>query len=285
MHTQARTFRPHVARVLAAPFLACLLVAPAMAAPAMAFQPARSIAALPCIPAGHGPGVAPSLSFGRNGGNIRPLRVDIYGDGTITYQGATPIATSYTISPEAVLGLQRLADAEGFWKLPAVITGTHVLPDIATLSISVRAGCAATVKTVQAHGGQLAGFTELYDTLSAAAGLGNGTTPVATQPSPTPGPQAITPASAGQLLQYVVGQRFVLELGAGFQWSLSFSTPGVFNRVPNVAMIRGAQGIYVATTAGQTTLTATGTPMCDAGQMCSQLARQFQVSLIVRPRM
>jgi hypothetical protein len=172
MNTHSRRSRFRLGRVPAAALLVGVLAAPTMATSVAAHPSAPAAAGLPCIPAGHGPGVVPSISFGRSGGNIRPMQVKIYGDGTITYKGITPTITEYAIAPEAVLGLQRLADAEGFSTMPALIKGTHVLPDLATLSITIRAGCSTTTKTVKAHGGQLGGFTELYDTLSAASGLG-----------------------------------------------------------------------------------------------------------------
>jgi hypothetical protein len=161
-------------RAVPAALLAALLVTPAATIPAAAHRSTPTAAGLPCIPAGHGPGVVPSISFGRGGGNIRPMQVKIYGDGTIAYTGVTPPIAHYAIVPEAVLGLQRLASAEGFSTMPALITGRGVLPDLATLSITIRAGCTSATKTVQAHGGHLAGFTELYDTLSAAVALGKG---------------------------------------------------------------------------------------------------------------
>ena len=283
MHIPTLTLR--VSRGLAATFLVGLLAVPAFVTPAVAHPSPRAAANLPCIPAGHGPSDTPSISFGRSGGNIRPMKVNIYGDGTITYQGAAPALTQYAITPEAVLGLQRLANAEGFWTLPSVITGTQVLPDLATLSITVRAGCAPTTKTVQARGGQLGGFTELYDTLSAATALGNGTAPAPpTSSTAVPGPQAITQANNGQVLHYTVGQRFVLELGPDDVWTLTFSTPGIVKRAINVMMIRGAQGIYSAAEPGHTTLTAIGVPVCPAGKLCSNLARRFQVSLVVQTK-
>ncbi|HVC83426.1 MAG TPA: hypothetical protein VNL35_23295 [Chloroflexota bacterium] len=282
MHVPTLSLR--VSRGLAAPFLVGLLAVPAFVTPAAAHPSTRAIANLPCIPAGHGSGDTPSISFGRSGGNIRPMKVNIYGDGTITYQGAAPALAQYAITPEAVLGLQRLANAEGFWTLPSVITGPHVLPDFAALSITVRAGCAATTKTVQARGGQLGGFTELYDTLSAATALGNGTNFAPPSPTTAPGPQAITLANNGQVIHYTVGQRFVLELGSDDAWNLTFSTPGIVKRAINVMMIRGAQGIYTAAEPGHTTLTAIGVPVCPAGKICSNLARRFQVSLVVREK-
>jgi hypothetical protein len=174
MNTPTQRSRFRVARVSASALLVALLAAPTLASSAAARPSAPAAANLPCIPAGHGPGDKPSISFGRSGGNIRPMRVKIYGDGTITYTGITPSVAHYTIAPEAVLGLQRLADAEGFSTMPALIKGAHFLPDSATLSITIRAGCSTTTKTVKAHGAHLGGFTELYDTLSAATALGLG---------------------------------------------------------------------------------------------------------------
>ncbi len=161
-------------RAMPTALLTALLVAPVVTTPAAAHRSTSTAVGLPCIPAGHGPGVVPAIRFGRAGGNIRPMQVRIYGDGTITYKGLTPPVPQYAISPEAVLGLQRLASAVGFATMPKMIMGTHYLPDSATLSITMRAGCTTATKTVQARGSQLGGFIELYDTLSAAAALGKG---------------------------------------------------------------------------------------------------------------
>ena len=174
MSTHTRPSRFRMLQAPTAALLIALLAAPTLADPVAAHQSEPAAANLPCIPAGHGPGDVPSISFGRSGGNIRPIQVKIYGDGTITYKGITPAVAQYAITPLAVLGLQRLADAEGFSTMPTLITGAHVLPDLATLFITIRAGCTTATKTVKAHGGQLGGFTELYDTLSAAAALGLG---------------------------------------------------------------------------------------------------------------
>jgi hypothetical protein len=128
----------------------------------------------PCIPAGHGPGAIPSIAFGRTGGNIRPLTVNLYGDGTVAYKGAVAPASGYTVRPDAVLGLKRLAGAEGFSTWPRVITSSKLFPDSASLFITIRAGCETTTKTViMRPGANQPGFQELWDTFSAAAGLGN----------------------------------------------------------------------------------------------------------------
>ena len=55
-----------------------------------------------------------------------------------------PAVTHYAISPEAVLGLERLATAEGFAAWPNTITATRGLPDVATLFVTLRAGCSSS---------------------------------------------------------------------------------------------------------------------------------------------
>jgi hypothetical protein len=144
-----------------------LALSPAAAPVARA---ARSAA--PCMPAGYGTaGATPVIAFGHTGGNIRPTRVAIYSDGTITYQGGRPLSTSYHIQPAAVLGLERLAQAEGFSTMPQLIKSPHWLPDFGFEFITVRAGCSTTTTTVRSQGLGSGGFSELYATLAAATAL------------------------------------------------------------------------------------------------------------------
>jgi hypothetical protein len=128
--------------------------------------------AAPCMPAGHGPGVIPAIAFGRKLGNILPFSVAVYADGNITYKGITPAATHYAIRPDAVLGLERLAAAEGFATWPTTIAAGHMMPDAATLFITLRAGCSTTTRTVNLQGGaEQPSFNELFYTLEAATAL------------------------------------------------------------------------------------------------------------------
>jgi hypothetical protein len=141
------------------------------------FSQAHSVARTgvfaPCIPAGHGPSTIPAISFGRTGGNIRPLTVLVYGDGTVAYQGSAQGSPGYSVRPDAVLGLQRLAQAEGFATWPAKFKSSHFFPDSATLFVTIRAGCSTATKTVKMQpGANQPQFIELWDTLLAASGLG-----------------------------------------------------------------------------------------------------------------
>lgn len=157
--------------LLAAAVVAGTVIGVPAARPAVAAMPPLPSAA-PCMPAGHGPGVIPAIAFGRKLGNILPFSVAIYADGTIGYKGITPVAAHYTVLPDAVLGLERLAAAEGFASWPAKIKATRQLPDEATLYVTLRAGCSTTTRTVSLQGGaEQPSFSELFATLEAATAL------------------------------------------------------------------------------------------------------------------
>ncbi len=72
----------------------------------------------------------------------------------------------------------------------------------------------------------------------------------------------ITLANNGQTITLHVDQTFLLDLGLGYTWSLNLDNQNVISRVPNISVIRGAQGIYRAHQPGTATLTATGDPEC-----------------------
>ena len=91
-------------------------------------------------------------------------------------------------------------------------------------------------------------------------------------PAAVPMPQRLTPGDTGQAFVIGGGGTFLLDLGDG-SWTVQVGHPGVIARVPNVMVIRGAQGMYRAVAPGATSLTATapGTP-------------RFQVQIDVRAK-
>ena len=168
--THSLAIRSLVRSVVAVSLAATAIVAPVSAHAAQSSPVSRYAvhAGGICLPAGRAAGGSPAIVFGRRGGNILPMQVAIYGDGTITYRGGRPLSTTFTMLPDAVAGLERLATAEGFWTMPPKVGSSHVLPDLATLYITVRQGCSTVTKTVSGRGGPLGGFGELYDVLLAA---------------------------------------------------------------------------------------------------------------------
>jgi len=111
----------------------------------------------------------PAFVLGREGGNIRPYSVTIYDDGSVTTSGAVSApSTRIHLSPDALAGLRKLAQSEGFYAMPTHIVGRG-LPDIAGTFIRVtnRAGS----REVHLLHARNTGYEQLYAVLLAVAGV------------------------------------------------------------------------------------------------------------------
>lgn len=95
------------------------------------------------------------------------------------------------------------------------------------------------------------------------------------------GPIRVTPADNGRTIDLQVGQTFLLALGNNLDWNVTVADPTVVSRVVNVLVVRGAQGIYRANRVGQTSLTATGRPICAPNQACPMFIQVVKVELAV----
>ena len=104
------------------------------------------------------------ISFGRTGGNILPFAVSVSQTGAVTTSG--PVSAPKAIPVAAVNGLLTLARAERFAALPRRVACKGVLPDVASLYITI-AG-----RTVTVHGACNRQFSELYAVLQAVAVTG-----------------------------------------------------------------------------------------------------------------
>jgi hypothetical protein len=109
----------------------------------------------------------------------------------------------------------------------------------------------------------------------------------ATTPAPTDaadnGELTVTLDDQGKTISLMVGQTFLLKLGEDNTWDITVGNEEVIYRVRNIAVIRGAQGMYSANTPGQTTLTATGDPLCRQSKpACAKPSIQFSVTLVVK---
>ncbi len=80
----------------------------------------------------------------------------------------------------------------------------------------------------------------------------------------------------------VVGQRFLLELGTGYVWTVTIDNPAVLTRVANATAVQGSQGVYEVKSAGTATLNAAGGIVCPPGKACIQIAREFHVKVQAR---
>lgn len=110
------------------------------------------------------------------------------------------------------------------------------------------------------------------------------TAPAGQVAAPTAGGgPVITLADQGQTVHLTVGQSFLLKLGADYTWNIAVSDGKVISQVPNVPLVYGAQGIYVADAAGTATLTAAGDPVCrQVTPACSTPSIQFSVTVVVK---
>jgi hypothetical protein len=114
--------------------------------------------------------------------------------------------------------------------------------------------------------------------------------PVGAYPSPLPSsggtavPDSLqaTLADNGSTLTLHVGQTFLLMLGDQYEWDVMVADQTVLSRVKNIAVIRGAQGVYQALAAGTTTLTAAGNPACRQSKpACAMPSVAFELTVVV----
>ncbi len=91
----------------------------------------------------------------------------------------------------------------------------------------------------------------------------------------------ITQADNGKTVAFNKGDRFVLSLGE-MDWTLSIEPEGIISRVKNIAVMRGAQGVYTADRPGTATIKAEGRPICAEGQMCAQYIVSFSANVTVK---
>jgi hypothetical protein len=105
--------------------------------------------------------VARGFSFGRSGGNIRPLEVRISAAGRVVVDSER----RGVLTQARLRALQRIVERERFVALPARIVCKGVLPDIAIRHV------VASGRTVAAHGGCSARFNRVYAELARAAGV------------------------------------------------------------------------------------------------------------------
>lgn len=75
-------------------------------------------------------------------------------------------------------------------------------------------------------------------------------------------PTTITQENNNQAIELNVGDTFLLKLGEEYMWNVEIDNDDVVSRVKNIAVIRGAQGLYEAKMPGSATLSAAGDLPC-----------------------
>jgi hypothetical protein len=96
------------------------------------------------------------------------------------------------------------------------------------------------------------------------------------------GTRTVTLAHSGQTITLATGDSFALALGTGYDWQVQIADQTIVSRDASATPPADSQGIYVARRAGQTTLTATGTPTCyTATPRCLAPTRLFRLQIVV----
>ena len=108
-------------------------------------------------------------------------------------------------------------------------------------------------------------------------------TPTDTVPSAIDGNQTVTFTDNGKTLIFHPGQRFVLMLPEGYDWTLDPLDPAIVSLVMGVMPVRGSQGVFEAHQAGRTNLSASGDPQCRSAQPpCMMPSILFEVTIVVQ---
>jgi hypothetical protein len=118
-----------------------------------------SVAAITVAPASGA--VRQGFSFGRSGGNIRPLEARI----SVTGRVVVDAERRGVLTQPQLRALQRVVERERFAALPARIVCKGVLPDVATRHV------VASGRSVSAQGGCSVRFDRVYAALARAAGV------------------------------------------------------------------------------------------------------------------
>lgn len=114
---------------------------------------------------------------------------------------------------------------------------------------------------------------------------------VSINPMPTASPEplptgtsnlVVTLADQGKTITLHVGDSFLLDLGDTYDWNIQIADQSIISRVPNIMVIKGAQGIYDAHAVGTTTLSATGNPFCYSSKPpCLMPSILFEINIVV----
>ena len=116
--------------------------------------------------------------------------------------------------------------------------------------------------------------------------------PAVTLPAGTPPPIVFPPEGGliiglqdqGRTVVMHVGDRFLLQLGDAYDWTITSSDDSVVGRVKNVMVIAGAQGIYEGRKSGNATLNLNGDPTCRSSQPpCEMPSINFTLYVQVEP--
>src|SRR5438477_6813844 len=111
---------------------------------------------------------------------------------------------------------------------------------------------------------------------------GSGGTP---SPTPASGTVIVTRASNQQTVTAHVGDHIQIALGEDINWQLEPPDGVVLAReaTRNYLLVRGTQAIWLARSAGRSTIKASGGMNCSSGSLCPMLLAVFTATVEVVP--
>lgn len=111
------------------------------------------------------------VSFGVQGGSLRPWKVDLRLDGSITSEGITITSHRLVDAGNTLKAILALADAEQFFALHRDIgcRGSNAGPDTSARTITIRTSAGS--KHVNVYGSCRPGFNQIYALLQQSAGV------------------------------------------------------------------------------------------------------------------
>ncbi len=117
--------------------------------------------------------------------------------------------------------------------------------------------------------------------------IGAGSTPATGSEQPIElGNQAkaeVTLEDNGKSFFMLAGSSFLMKLGDQYDWEIVSNDQTILDRVKNIAVVRGAQGVYQGVKAGTVTLQAAGDPVCrNATPPCGMPSIQFKITIVVK---
>lgn len=127
-------------------------------------------------------------------------------------------------------------------------------------------------------------FAVALATISPACGSVAG--PGGSDPSPTPESSiTVTKADNQRTVTARVGDHVQVALGDDINWQLEPPDGAVLAQEPNrnYMLVRGTQAIWLARSAGRSTIKASGGMNCPSGSACPMLLAVFSATVDVRP--
>ena len=110
---------------------------------------------------------------------------------------------------------------------------------------------------------------------------GSGGTP---SPTPPPGSVLVTKAANQQTVTAHVGDHIQIALGEDINWQLEPPDGAVLVQpIQNYMLVRGTQAIWLARSAGRSTIKASGGMNCPSGSLCPMLLAVFTATVEVVP--